>query len=1671
MKLSSLYGTVCRVAARSASATVARSRIASQALNAVLLRRLTAKPGARDALLADPIFEAKCSWETSDYNLDDLGGDLLHSDLVDALDCAEKKPLHRDCHPYVHQVDAWRLVQSGRSCLVSSGTGSGKTECFMLPILDDLLRDSAQGKLVGVRAIIIYPLNALIESQRERLSDWTNAGALSERVTFALYNGLTPETPREVDRGCLSAAELGDRRTIRQTPPAILVTNVTMLEYLLLRAQDRNILEQSRGLLRWIVLDEAHSYIGAQAAEMTLLLRRVRAAFGVSEKQVRLIATSATISEGERTKDKLERFVSALAGVGKDCVRVIEGKSVDPTLPAPGADVPLDTEAILALESSALWEYLAPHPRIQKLIREMSKRGVALQEVATILYGLGNSSYCAQAQAVLDAAAQARHPTDNVSLLPWRAHVFHRALGGFWACVDQNCSNRDPELAAKNSDWKFGAVWFTQRDRCECGAPVFELYVCRECRKPCLIACMHHERSSCPRLVPANEIEVDDFLVDVEPDEESDIENLVSSNRVVLFAEGGDDEGFLRVEDGSVFVNDPPKSDYCVPISWVQEETARPACCASTAKGATRYELLRYGPPFLMGASMPTLIEALGQSLGRPGLPMGGRRAITFSDSRQGVARLAAKLQRDAERSLTRSFLYHAVQEDDGLGDEERAKIEELLAFLSSKPDAFSDLIQEKEKQLSRNAVPIMWDELVRRFARQTELENFATQVWNERRRGGREMAEDPSLLAKMFLYRELFRRPKIQNNAETMGLLRLSFPRLEEKARNKCPSVFGQIGLSTDDWIGLVLATVDFVFRDKLAIEIPDSWMARLISPKGGRSNSIYRQGTNPEDQLRRDGLPWPDAKPQPGNPSRIHRLVYGLLNADWENAEHQDHAREIFGSLWELISKTAAKDIGGGAYQLDFKKAAVVRLEHGWLCPVTQRIFGYSPAGLSPYGPSQKFSEVKLPRLPCAHAGGLDSNSRVTVANWCETNPEVQYLRHQGLWADLHDRVAVYTRFFRAQEHSAQIERAVLAGYEEQFKNGSINLLNCSTTMEMGVDIPDIQLVVNSNVPPSVSNYRQRVGRAGRGNAPWAIGITFCRNLPLDQIVFRDPNRFLESEIAAPSVVLDSRRLVLRHVNAALLAAYFRNFLGGVSIRSSAGFFFGATEDFAEPINVENCANRFLAVLQEEAVKPSKLISGLGQLIQGTALAKWKAGDLIKEAEQEFDKLRYRWCAEYIQLLERSSAAKKSEVQQAFQFRARRMKGEFLLGELARRGFTPSYGFPIDVVAFDHLSGHERRREMRKDYISFGEHRGAASRTLDVAVREYAPGAEVVVDGLVHRSDGILPAWEAKIDASGIEDLQNFWECEQCHFFGLTRLEPPDSCPECGSHYISRKRSLRPAGFLGRHEPHTGYESLGYVPYEMPQISVSENMTWKEFSVPRAGRFRYDHAGQVITFGSGRYGKGYALCLICGRAEAEEEDSPASMLKSMHRHRPLAEAYRVKTVDGHCPGGFTEPHRVQRNVHLFHEVHTDVFELQVPNGIGPAEALGLVSGMRETLAKRLGIEVREIGVAVGRSLGPDGRKRVSAFLYDRASGGAGLSTRLADIEWFMECLKNAVERLDCPEQCDHGCPVCVLRPDLNFGVKIDRVGALHLTRNIYKWLNSPGEGPEKIAHGGTVG
>jgi DEAD/DEAH box helicase domain-containing protein len=763
------------------------------------------------------------------------------------------------------------------------------------------------------------------------------------------------------------------------------------------------------------------------------------------------------------------------------------------------------------------------------------------------------------------------------------------------------------------------------------------------------------------------------------------------------------------------------------------------------------------------------------------------------------------------------------------------------------------------------------------------------------------------------------------------------------------------------------------------------------------------------------------------------------------------------VLDALWSLITTTAARDVGKGVWRLDFSRAAVARIDQAFLCPITRRPFAYSVAGRTPYDVMCSMEEVSFPRLPVTNAGGLSASQRAEVARWCASDPQVGELRRRGIWTDLHDRIASYPPFLRAQEHSAQIPRPVLQSYEERFKEGRINLLNCSTTMEMGVDIPQVSVVVNANVPPSVSNYRQRVGRAGRRGEPWAFGMTFCRDLPMDRKTFDDPAAFLGRPIAPPKVWLDSPGQVARHVNAVLLAAWVRD-RGGLEIRASVGSFFGAGETINEDVLPGAPADLFIDDLRGPWGGQPALAATLKTLLTGTALEGRTPNVLAAGAAEILEGIVIRWRAEHRALLDRESAAGEKEVREAFALRARRLRGEFLLSDLARRGFTPAYGFPTDVVSFDHLSG---RSEAAGDgAIAFGDRRGGASRSLDMAIREYAPGAEVVVDGLVHLSEGIRPAWGADADVSRLEDFQEFWHCTTCEAFGLAPSSPAE-CRQCGAPLGASRKVLRPVGFLGRRQPHTGYESLAYVPYEPPRLSAADG-AWIALPDAAMGRLRADPEGQVVVLASGRTGGGYAVCLECGRAEGMQAGDGHTMTplpEAIRRHWPLARGKAgALTQDGFCPGCYTKPNRVQRHVHLMHAARTDVFELQLPKEATRQAALALAAGLREALAERLGLEAREIGPAAAWSRGPAGERRVSAFLHDRAAGGAGFATRLAEGDMFAAMLQRSAAVLNCPESCAAGCPACVLRPDLNLrDIRLDRPGGLSLAETLGSRLNLP--------------
>ena len=1647
-----------RINDRAADAVLSKGRVQSYSLRKELAQRLYDGGDRTNAFVADPVFEAIHIWQRADVCLDDLSGNLLEEDLVAALDQkflqsgienSQRWPRSgSNVAPYAHQLRAWQVADLGKSYMVTSGTGSGKTECFMIPMINDLLRNYKPGNS-GIEAIILYPLNALIDSQKERLSAWIEP--LANRLSYALYNRHLPEhVPSPQKRG----AEIRDRNTMRISPPPLLVTNVTMLEYMLMRAQDRALLEKSQGSLRWIVLDEAHSYVGAQAAEMALLLRRVRQAFGVQPQDVRLAATSATLGEGEETRNKLREFLADLAGLKPEEVEVIEGSEMQPNLPPIGNDTSIIPHQLPNTQSE-LWQVLSPHPRIRKVREAMRSGGVNLQTAGNFL-GFDTSEQTSREKTLklLEAAAQACDPLTGVSLAPWRLHVFHRAQGGIWACIDPNCPDKGSELIHKDSDWPFGQVHLKNRERCTCSAPVFEIGACDECGTPWLIADISNEMPHRFLRSVADQQEEDDYILDVEPDLDDEgtlnISHAVEKAVVVPSIESTRD--FIRLSDAALFEH-PPKEDRVVPLSIFKPPSSR-KCCEKSKYEKVIVRPQRFGSPFLMGNAIPLLLEAASSNSSKNLVPFNGRRLLSFTDSRQGTARFSAKLQQEVERTLIRSIIYHSVQDrtdDPGKAEKLQKEIEGLRQAINVLP-ILADTLAEKESALVEakgGLKTVSWNNLVEKITQNEEHKNFACLVWKNRpQKGDNTLAENPRILAELFLYRELFRRPRLQNNVESMGLAKLIFPEIEKQAQLNTPKLINEIGYNSDVWIDLLYAAVDLVFRSKLAIDLPETpvnfrhWIAphdflsKVIEPStshvdsNSESQSVDSNIKSQDVSKRRIPRCFPTSI---NDQSYLVKMIYRIIEGNSQTGINTEYVTEILAEIWKTLceSKTIQK-IDSVGWCLDLTQASITAVETAYQCPTTRRLLPYAPAGISMNAIDEvkKVKPIEMPMLFCSSSVGISLSQREEIRNWLKKNTQIHILRLEGLWTNLHDRAAEFAQFFRAQEHSAQIDRNSLQTYEQEFKEGNINILNCSTTMEMGVDIPNVELVVNTNVPPAPTNYRQRIGRAGRRGEPWTLAFTFCKDLPIDNMIFHDPHQLLKAEIAAPEVRLDSAIVVQRHVNALLLGLYLRK-EGGVNIKTNMGSFTGATSDLKSSILPGNQADAFALALKSKWRKEDEVKSSIEVLVRGTCLKGLR--DLVEITANNFNRFLEHWRTEYKQLLEAQSAYLDNEpAHWLYRKRAKRMRDEFMIAELAKRGFTPSYGFPVDVVSFDHAG-------------SDSENVGP-SRQLDMAIREYSPGCEVVIDGLVHLSEGVLPTWGNRNDPSNLEDLRTLFMCKTCGLFG-TNLYKEVTCPRCEEKSTQQRELLRPSGFLGTRKPHSAYEKLDFVPPDIPRISADPE-NWITLPDPDVGRYRTAREGRVLITSSGKHGRGYAICITCGRTESENSEDNPALPSKMKNHIPLQKLPNNPRDDGKCPGNDESSRKIRRQVKLGHEMTTDVFELQLyalaNTKAGKAKALCIASALRETLAKRLGIDAEMMGISAAPSLGINKVIQTSIFLYDKASGGSGFA--ISADQNVPAILRQATQFLKCNTNCESGCSECILRRDLQFSGTMKRKEALKL-------------------------
>lgn len=1723
-------------------ATLSILGISHPELRDVLGQQMSQFVGEDQSFLSSPVIEQMFAWEKGQPTLDALGGELLHKKVIDALDHSENGAyrFNRNYQPYVHQLQSWNaLLKDKKSIIVTSGTGSGKTECFMVPILNDLYEEFIQAgqSLTGVHALFLYPLNALINSQQERLDAWTRHFSQSNAIRYCLYNGNTPEhKSQETGKQKLHPNQVLTREELRLNPSPILVTNGTMLEYMMVRQIDAPILQKSQGKLRWIVLDEAHSYMGSQAAELAMQLRRVLHAFGVEAKDVRFVATSATIA-GADAEEKLKQFLSEISGQSTENILVIGGQREVPVLPVVENHqqsfdelVAIDAQQEISYER---YQRLAGHP-IACVLRESicSQRALTLEDLFKITREKGFQLSQHEILEWLDLLTYTKPSDEEQAFLKIRVNYYQRVTHGLWSCINDKCNQKDDDL----KNWSFGQVYATHQENCACGAPVLELTFCKSCKEPHLLGLLGRED-----ILKQWTVEVEDefaLLIDneTEEQEEREFKNAIKNRLVVFSTDENKEKNYRRdqlnldnLKLGQISKNvlnvhyfEPHNSGDLV-------ECSNPECGSKGTKYDLPFRRAILGAPYYITQTVPHLlkyctdidqddIDEASKNFSDPefiegefkelkdctpwDMPAKGKRLITFTDSRQGTARLSVKMQQEAERSRLRGavvkiLIEHTKKAPQQTVNPAEATFRQLL--IQAEKDGDIKLINICKEQLegfavSNNALEIpemTWDELCKLIAKDFD---FRTGILLANRHIAGEVFDDagPLKLAQMLLTREFSRRPKNANSLETLGLVKVNYQGLKDLS--DLPNYWKEQKLSIQDWQDFIKVVLDYYIRENTVIDLAEEWKQWMGGPV--RPKHVVTHEDRDKFKQRDDGsknnsiLAWPMA-----SVSKNHRLVKLLVlgaKLDLSLQAHRNIADDWLKKAWQVLKDEFLVKDGNSKYHLRKEKLTFSLLDKVFLCPITHRLIDTTFKGFTPYLPislpqntdKYKTEEMAFPKL-----------WNINTADLTELHQDsaVQKLRSLNLWTDLSDSAVLGGFFYRTAEHSAQQSANLLKQYETYFKAGKVNVLNCSTTMEMGVDIGGISTVVMNNVPPHPANYLQRTGRAGRGSQSRAISYTICKNNPHDQQVFKQPLWAYNTAIQAPHVSFNSQRLIQRHINAQLLAIFLIKEIGETDIdrpKLDLKWFYLKQDGQSDSI-----CDTFEKWLVGKAVKDYQLV--LEFLKKGTALKDIDNAEIIDACVTKIRELKIEWLEEYVIVEREYQQELATNPNSSYLYRLTcekyRLTQAYLLSELAMRNFLPSYGFPTDVITFDNTNKLEKDRwdklsksRKTKDLESrldrednLSRVKGLPSRNIAIAIREYAPGAEVIVDGRVYTSRGISLAWQ-NIHNEHDKKPQKFdyaWMCHHCGQTGLTSgvlsNEEQLICTniECGEIIKDVKKVLRPNGFSVDFydKPNNDVTMQKYIPVQIPWVGLSETaLSW---SLPHAnlGYLNVDPNGHVFQYSSGLNGTGFAICMQCGRADSMEEsyDGEVKFPSTLTPDRPHKALKAQKDGDKFkrpdCGGSSV----VKSNIHLGCQIKTDVLEivLKHPNRNeyilkseeGTIIATTLVVALRQAIATKLGIAADELGYGI-KVKKIDDKAVLVLQIFDDLSGGAGFSTTAAN--YITEVLRLLIEKLHCvDDSCNSVCGKCLLDNQTRHDIEnLDRTLALAwLGDDFLTYLDSP--------------
>ena len=1584
-----------------------------------------------EPLLSEPVFQSIFPWEDSQETFGEHASKLkiLSQSFVDALSSDsinEDLRFPIDRHPYKHQTKSWKTMLSGedKTIVVTSGTGSGKTECFMIPVLQDIAQRNEKD---CVQAIFLYPLNALMKSQQKRIHAWCNA--LPNKITYAIYNGDTEKSAKGTSFTSPYYPQLITRPQIRKTPPQVLFTNPTMLNYMLVRAEDKEILEKSRGKLKWILLDEAHTYTGSSAAELSLQLRRVLDAFGVTVDQVNFAVTSATIGDEKdpATELKLKTFVSQLTGKPINSIVVIGGRRIIPEM-----DVKKATHAISAINDKFGTNIsINDIERLRKKLNSnpvLSTKDIVKQFDSVIAKDTNKSLE------IIDALGNKveglnKNNGQTAALLPSRAHYFVRSISGVYACVNPDCSRH------KKIRIGLGNLTTYQNVNCPvCKSKMLEIATCPSCGGAIIVG---ETSTSKGYRMHTNTIDLDNNIFYDSNEDLIESEDNLNETPLHMEVDGFTPFYFAKpkarclrhhtTEDLHVFNHDKGK----IEIAKEDEEESKiykslrhtesnANLCPHCGNTLGRLNYLRASAT-QMGRVLSTLIldNADGTNKTDAEILYNGKKYITFTDNRQGSARSAMGLNQDVERSWIRASIFHKLAdmrldciESPGLTEQEELTYAFLKQSENSLPPMMVEELKKLEaKKLGKTIIPaaseVAWTDITQTLENNSDFRKLFKHLSNARG-GGR--FENATTYLKALLVDQFGWIPKRANSLENMGVVKLVYPELKKA---KCPALLGSKGCKNEDWQNFLKICIDYLIRGGRHYMISGEYKDYL-------TQNTYTSAIYPKDsELRKNGNPvskWPVVKQSlrgvQEEQSRLVLLLCAVLGYDDVESFDEEKIANVNGLLteaWNFITTNILEpvDTDNRGYMLDLlgNKVRLQLLDKGYLCPVDNVIVdvtfcGYSPRingyiGRANFDRFKVKTEFTYPPFPFKS----DYQNEEELLKWIAENFEEQ--KNSGVFSNIHERIYDQKPIFISAEHSAQQSREDLDKYEQEFNDGHLNILSCSTTMEMGVDIGGISEVVMNNVPPKSANYLQRAGRAGRRNESKALALTFCAPNPIGTYTWNHPDYPITHITETPLLKLESRQLIQRHINA-LIFADFVSEQGGIRVTSQLKDFFLGSDDIS-------FYDLFLTHIDMIiGGQRTTLETSYNYLTKGTALESISIGDAVYSTKKDITNVKNIFSV-HLESLNKSLETLREENGSGTATRAiDHQKDNFLktslLSYLAENAFLPSAGIPTGLV---------------ECVLGFKDDSNYPTMHLSQAISAYAPGNQVVKNEWIYEPTGIRLKTKYD-DNTSRYILQN---CTHCGYTTINYGNAMNHCPKCGAqdsmHGIRDMSIALEQRFTEVVEPAAFSVAWGTKPTRKMNGTSSLNFIqpvllemdpWQEKTSSAKMMVRCSTSkSEILFYNRGRNGYGYAFCPYCGRMESEKNIDSTDRAMSGHKHL---------TTGIPCPGGNSVVNGVRRHVLLVGRYQTDFVEIKFYNAYNNLEtdpetlySLGVI--LSRKLTELLGVNDGEI------DFGYDAGNH-SIFIYDTALGGAGYSPLFREYkDAVLEMAYQSLKSCDCERSC----------------------------------------------------